>query len=93
MKQNNKLPYNGEELHRLLNEVDKLLLKSKYGSFASGLTRRTFPSLLASNLVSVQPLQGPSGLGFNFKHWYKDDKRKHIKLGNRKCRRKNKHNI
>lgn len=34
------------------------------------LIRRVYPSLMASNIVAVQPLSGPSGLVFYLRHRY-----------------------
>jgi len=34
------------------------------------LIRRTFPSLIASQLVGVQPMSGPVGLSFAMNHRY-----------------------
>jgi hypothetical protein len=35
-----------------------------------GMVRRTMPSMIANNLVGVQPMSGPTGLVFVLKAWY-----------------------
>jgi hypothetical protein len=57
--------------------VVKLLPKKVAGDFSKimiPMVRRTFPELLATEIVGVQPMSGPVGLAFAMNYVYEDKK-------------------
>lgn len=51
------------------------------------MIRRTFPELLATDIVRVQPMDGPVGLAFALRYSYGDDPLWEVKMRVQKDKR------
>lgn len=62
---------------RVMTEVNEVVSNNtndlaQFSRIAIPLVRRVYPSLIANNLVSVQPLQSPTGLIYYLRHRYSE---------------------
>ena len=65
------------ENQRLMNE-NPIADIAKFKRISIPLVRRIYPPLIANNIVSVQPLLGPTGLNYYLRHQYSINKKNQI---------------
>jgi len=62
--------HNQQEYYRSLDETTRIASVGSYDRWAFPIVRAIFPNLIANDLVSVQPMDGPTSLVFFLKFVY-----------------------